>query len=58
MLESGHFCVSLKEPGLNYKKFLADSWILTIMWPEKLVIFFFFLHDECCLMTEKFCFIS
>lgn len=27
----------LQETGLYYKKFLAYPWILTIMWPEKLV---------------------
>lgn len=26
-----------QETGLYYKKFLAYPWILTIMWPEKLV---------------------
>lgn len=29
--------LSLQETGLYYKKFLAYPWILTIMWPEKLV---------------------
>ena len=29
--------LSSQETGLYYKKFLAYPWILTIMWPEKLV---------------------
>ena len=35
---SHHSHLSVQEPGLCYCKFLASPWILTIRWPETLVI--------------------
>ncbi|KAF3815740.1 hypothetical protein GH733_016279, partial [Mirounga leonina] len=36
-----------QETGLYYKKFLAYPWILTIVWPEKLI-------SSCSVYTGKF----
>ena len=43
-------CLSLQDTGLHSKKLLALPWILTIMWPQKLVMLLFCLLR--CLMTQ------
>ena len=40
-------CLSLRDTGRHCKKFLDLPWVLTIMWPQKLVTFSFLMWVKC-----------
>ena len=40
-------CLSVQDTGRHCKKFLDLPWVLTIMWPQKLVAFSFLMCVKC-----------